>query len=148
MFWKYLEKYHDVGMLIVRLGFGLGMLYFHGWDKLAAGPERWNRLGGVMSRIGVDFGHTFFGFLAAFSESVGSLLIALGLFFQPMAALLFITMAMAAVSHIASGRGSPAHALKYASLYLAFLFIGPGKYSLDHLLSRVWQRRMSAKRQP
>lgn len=147
MFWKYLEKYPDVGLLIVRLGFGLGMFWFHGWDKLVAGPERWTRLGAVMSRIGIDFGHTFFGFMAAFSESVGSLCIALGLFFQPMAALLLFTMSMAAVSHIASGCGSPAHALKYASLYLAFLFIGPGKYSLDYLLSRLWSGMMSAGRQ-
>ncbi|MFC1547825.1 DoxX family protein [Candidatus Neomarinimicrobiota bacterium] len=139
MFWKYLEKYYDVGLLIVRIGFGLGMFYFHGWEKLIAGPERWARLGGVMSRIGIDFGHTFFGFMAAFSESVGSLMIALGLFFQPVAILLFITMVLAAVSHIASGRGSPAHALKYASLYLAVLFTGPGKYSLDYLLNRIKQ---------
>jgi hypothetical protein len=45
-------------------------------------------------------------------------------------------MVLAAVSHIASGHGSPAHALKYASLYLALLFIGPGRYSLDYLLGR------------
>jgi putative oxidoreductase len=148
MFWKYLEKYYDVGLLIVRIGFGLGMFYFHGWEKLLAGPARWARLGGVMSRIGIDFGHTFFGFMAAFSESVGGLMIAVGLFFQPIASLLCITMMMAAVSHIASGRGNPAHALKYASLYLALLFIGPGKYSLDHLLGRFNQSRTIKEKSP
>ncbi|MDA2938257.1 DoxX family protein [Acidobacteria bacterium AH-259-A15] len=135
MFWSVSEKYRDVGMLILRLGFGLGFFFYHGLGKLIGGPERWANSGDVMSRIGIDFGHTFFGFMAAFSESIGGLLIATGFFFRPMSALLCSTMVMASVSHYASGRGNPGHAVKNASLFLALIFTGPGKYSLDHWIA-------------
>jgi uncharacterized membrane protein YphA (DoxX/SURF4 family) len=40
------------------------------------------------------------------------------------------------VNHIASGVGTPAHAFKNMWMFLGFMMIGPGKYSLDALLSR------------
>lgn len=141
MFWHTLDKYRDEGLLILRLGFGIGFLYFHGWRKLTSGPETWANYGDVMEHIGIGFWHTFFGFMAAFSESIGGVLIALGLFFRPVAILLCFTMIMASVSHIASGRGSPAHPLKNATLFLSLLFIGPGKYSLDELIRRRRQSK-------
>ena len=131
MIWTALEKYHDVGLLIARLGFGLGFLYFHGWGKLTGGPERWAGVGEAMSMFGINFGHTFFGFLAAFSESIGGLMIAAGLFFRPICAMLCFTMIVAATRHIVTGQGSPAHAFKNAFFFAGFLLIGPGKYSLD-----------------
>lgn len=136
MFWKAWEKYYDEGLLVIRLTLGLGFIYYHGWSKLVQGPERWLRLGREMSNIGIDFGHTFFGFMAAFSESVGALCIALGLFFQPMLALLSFTMVTAGISHYASGRGNPGNALKFAGICLGLIFVGPGKYSLDALIQR------------
>lgn len=30
MFWNTMEKYRDAGLLVVRLGFGLGFLFYHG----------------------------------------------------------------------------------------------------------------------
>lgn len=134
MIWNTLEKYKDEGLLIVRLGFGLGFLYFHGWGKLIGGPEAWARYGQAMEQIGIHFGYTFFGFMAAFSESIGGLLIASGLFFPLATALLCFTMIVASVSHIASGQGNPGHAVKNAFLFLGLVFIGPGKYSLDNLI--------------
>lgn len=136
MFWKALEKYRDVGLLILRLGFGLGFVYFHGWGKLMGGPERWAQNGAAMSSLGIGFGHTFFGFMAAFSESIGGLLFAAGLFFRPVSALLCFTMLVATANHIVTDRGSPAHSLKNAMLFLGAIFIGPGKYSLDYLIER------------
>lgn len=136
MIWNTLEKYCDLGLLLIRLGFGLGFLYFHGWSKLVGGPERWTQLGGSMDNFGIGFGHTVFGFLAAFSESVGGLLIAVGLFFRPISAMLCFTMIVAATSHFASGQGSPAHAFKNAFLFLGLILVGPGAYSLDAWLAK------------
>ncbi len=129
------EKYRDIGLLIVRLGFGLGFLYFHGWSKLIGGPERWSRVGGAVSHLGIDFGHTFFGFLAAFSESAGGLLFAAGFLFRPAAILIGCTMIMAATQHIVTGNGTPAHAVKNAFVALGFTLVGPGKYSVDGWLA-------------
>ncbi len=122
-----LEKYRDIGLLIVRVGFGLGFIYFHGWAKLTGGPERWNRVGGAISNLGIDFGHTFFGFLAAFSESIGGLLFAAGFLFRPAAVLLACTMIVAATQHIVTGNGTPAHAVKNAFVSLGFILVGPGE---------------------
>lgn len=136
MIWKALEKYRDVGLLVVRLGFGLGFIYFHGWAKLTGGPELWAGVGGAMSNFGIGFGHTFFGFLAALAETLGALLFAAGLFFRPACAALCFTMFVATVNHIGTGVGSPAHAFKNMWVFLGLMMIGPGKYSLDELLSR------------
>ena len=102
MTWNNLSKYTDLGLLIFRLGFGLGFLFFHGYDKLMGGPEAWANLGGAMSMFGIGFGHTFFGFLAAFAESIGGIMIAAGLYYRPIMALLAGTMFVATLRHIIS----------------------------------------------
>ncbi|MFP4624206.1 MAG: DoxX family membrane protein, partial [Gemmatimonadota bacterium] len=72
------ERWMDLGLLLLRLGFGLGFIYFHGWGKLTGGPERWAEVGSAVEHLGIGFGHTSFGFLAAFAESIGGVLIAAG----------------------------------------------------------------------
>ena len=136
MIWNQLSKYTDIGLLIFRLGFGIGFLFFHGWGKISGGPEMWQGVGGAMSNYGITFGHTFFGFLAAFAEGVGGLLIALGLFYRPIMAMLAFTMLTAFVNHVVSGQGSPAHAFKNMFVAGGLLPLGPGKYSLDAILSK------------
>ncbi|MBO6573855.1 MAG: DoxX family protein [Rhodothermales bacterium] len=125
------DRYHDLGLLILRLGFGLAFIYYHGWSKLTGGPERWEGIGGAMEMFGIGFGHTAFGFLAAFAESIGALMIAAGLFFRPVAALLAFTMLVASARHWITGQGTPAHALKNMFVLVGLMGIGPGRYSVD-----------------
>ena len=66
---KAIYKHLDLGLLIARIGMGAGFIYYHGWAKLMGGPERWEGLGGAMARYGIEFWPTFWGFMAAFSES-------------------------------------------------------------------------------
>lgn len=136
MIWKTLKKYEDAGLLVMRLGVGIGFLYFHGWRKLAGGPEAWTRTGGAVEALGIDFGHTFFGFMAAFAEGIGGILVALGLFFRPACVLIMLTMIVATNMHIVTGQGGPAHAMKNAFFFFGLLFVGPGRFSLDAMLSR------------
>lgn len=138
MAWEKLEHYRDFGLLVLRLGVGLAYIFLHGWGKLMGGPERWERIGGAMSHFGIDFGHVFFGFMAALSETVGGGLIALGLFFRPACLFLFMTMVVATGSHLGRGDGwrGSAHPLKMAFVFFGFFFVGPGRYSLDELLRR------------
>ena len=121
----------DLGLLILRLGFGLGFLHYHGWDKIVGGPERWEALGGAMARYGITFWPTFWGFLAAFSESFGAVLIATGLFYRAACYLLAFTMLTASIGHFVTGNGTPAHALKNLFVAVGAGLIGPGRYSLD-----------------
>ena len=139
-----LQKYSDLGMLVLRLGFGIVFIVYHGWGKITGGPERWAGLGGSMSNFGIEFGHTFFGFMAAFAESFGVLCIILGLFFRPMSLILGFTMLVASVQHMVSGQGTPAHAMKNMFVLLGLAAVGPGKYSLDAMLSKSKEKESVA----
>lgn len=128
------ERWIDAGLLVLRLGFGLGLTYFHGWAKLTGGPERWTGVGGAVEHLGIGFGHTFFGFLAAFAEGIGGLLIAAGFLFRPAALLVAGAMFIAWTMHVVTGNGTPAHAFKNLWVALGLALIGPGRYSVDHWL--------------
>ena len=130
------ENWTDLGLLLIRLGFGLGFIYFHGWSKLVGGPERWASVGSAVENLGIGFGHTFFGFMAAFAEAIGGLLFAVGFLFRPAAILVVITMFVAWVMHVSTGQGNPAHAFKNLWVALGLAFIGPGRYSVDAWLAR------------
>ena len=130
------SRWTDIGLLVLRLVFGLGFTYFHGWAKLMGGPERWAGLGSSVETLGIGFGHTFFGFLAAFAEAIGGLLIAAGFLFRPAALLVAGTMFVAWLGHVNSGNGTPAHAFKNMWVALGLALIGPGAYSIDHWLAR------------
>ena len=128
-----LDRYRDIGLLVLRLGFGLGFLYFHGWSKLVEGPERWLGVGDAMEHVGIPFGYTFFGFLASFAESVGGILIAFGFLFRPAAVLLAGTMFVAWAMELQTGGG--AHTFKNLWVALGLALMGPGRYSVDAWMS-------------
>ena len=132
---KAVYKHLDLGLLIARIGMGAGFIYYHGWSKLMGGPERWEGLGEAAARFGLDFWPMFWGFMASFAESIGALLIVLGILFTPISILLAITMFVAWTGHIVSGNGTPGHSFKNMMVLLAFVFTGPGKYSIDAWLA-------------
>lgn len=130
MIYKQLDKYRDVGLLVLRIGIGIAFMV-HGWGKITGGPEGWAQLGGAMNNLGITFGHTFFGFVAALSEFGGGILLALGLFTRVACFFLLCTMIVAATMHISTGQGSPWHAIEAGILFFSLIFIGPGVYSVD-----------------
>ena len=126
-------SYHSYGLLLLRIIGGSMMVYNHGWGKITAGPEKWNRLGHALTDIiGFEFLSTFFGFMAAFSESVCALLIVIGLFTRPPLILIFFTMSVAIMNHIIDNE-MPELAIMYCLLSLVLMVSGPGKLSLDQM---------------
>jgi len=133
MIWKHLDKYRDLGLLFLRVAFGLYLALGHGWSKIVGGPEQWAGLGGVMDGIfGIGFLPTFWGFMAAVAEFLGGLLVAVGLLTRPAALLVAINMGVAATAHISGViDGGPETALLYGFVFLSLILVGPGKYGLD-----------------
>lgn len=130
--WLENEKLKDLGLLVARVGLGLAFVK-HGWPKITGGPEKWAKLGEAMSHLGVDFWPTFWGFMAAFAEFGGGILLALGLAFRPAAGMMAITMGVAAYMHHSSGDGFGgwSHAAEDGVMFVALLLIGPGRYALE-----------------
>jgi putative oxidoreductase len=140
MMWSALERYRDLGLLLLRLGFGLGFVWFHGWPKIEGGVERWRGTGSAMRSVGIDFAPEMWGLAASLAESVGGLLVALGLLFRPAALAIAAVMLVATINHIATGQGTPAHAFKNFWVMVGLFTVGPGRYSLDHWLATRRQR--------
>jgi putative oxidoreductase len=139
MFLSFLKKYQDGALLIARVGIGISYVIVHGWKKLIGGPQRWETLGNAMKNLGIEFFPALWGFMAAFTETVGGLLIVLGLFFRSAAALILITMFVAAIRHIVNDDplSKIAYPIEMAMLMILFLFIGAGRYSFDY---KFWRK--------
>lgn len=128
-----LGKYKDTGLLIVRVGLGLSFLLLHGYPKLVGGPEMWKAVGSAMSHVGIDVFPVAWGFMAGLTEALGGLFLLLGLFFRPASFFLAFTMLVAALNHLGAGDGmsGASHPLELMVVFVALIFIGPGKYSVD-----------------
>lgn len=122
----------DIGLLVARVGLG-AMFMVHGWPKITGGPGTWVKVGGAMKHFGVDFWPTAWGFLAAFAEFGGGLLLVLGVVARPAAATLVFTMIVAARLHFAKGDGlsGASHAIELGVAMLALFIAGPGKYAFE-----------------
>ncbi len=124
----------NVGILILRVGAGYFLFFNHGIDKLMDGPEKWEKIGALgMGAIGISFGHLFFGFLAAVSESILCLCVSFGFLTRISSFLVSMTMLVAGIFHIGRGE-SPESAFLYLSIYMAIFAVGAGSFSLDRKL--------------
>ena len=135
MLCKSLDRYRDIGLLLLRIGIGI-MFVLHGYPKITGGPEKWAMIGGAIGNLGIHFAPVFWGFMAAVSEFCGGLLLIVGFLSRPACVLLTITMIVATSMHIGKGDGFAqySHALESGILFLSLFLIGPGRYSVDEQL--------------
>lgn len=129
----------NVGLLVLRIGIG-AMFIWHGFPKLSGGPELWGKLGQAMGALGIGFAPAFWGFMAAFSECVGGVCLIIGLGFRVAAALLAITMFVAAAMHLNAGDGlkGAAHAVELCVVFISLIILGAGRYSLADKMPIKW----------
>jgi putative oxidoreductase len=123
----------DLGLLVLRVGIGIMEAWVHGWPKLVGGPDRWKKLGAAVELVGIHFAPTFWGFCAMAAEFGGGILLVLGLFTRPAAAMILFTMCIASGRHLTKGEGmnEASHAIELGVVMGSLLFLGPGRYSLD-----------------
>lgn len=127
---RFIPLQPDIATLVLRLAFGIFMLNLHGYGKWM----RWDE-------ISVDFAEPFglpsfwSAALTIFAEVICAGLIVLGLFTRLACIPLIICMAVAAFKiHAGDPWGDKEGSMTYMAAYLAILFLGPGKYSLDALI--------------
>jgi len=133
---NFLSRHSDAGILIMRIGIGIAFIFTHGWAKITGGPALWAKIGTAMSNLGLTFAPTFWGLMASLSEFGGGMLILLGLFTRPAASFMAFTMLVASIQHLS--RLDPwsrvIYPMEMFSVFVALIFIGAGKYSLDAIL--------------
>ncbi len=129
------RPYYDFNLLLARITTGGLMFYLHGWSKLLAGPNRWEKLGSTLTNImGLDFLSIPLGFMASFAESIAALAIIIGLSTRPASFLLTMTMLVAVFKKLPSGLKGAELPLLFFTLSLIIMLAGAGKYSFDHYL--------------
>ena len=116
----------DVGLLVLRLGVGLMMLFPHGYGKVVNFTTRMDNfpdplgIGSFMSLSG-----------AVFSEVICSILIMLGIKTRLFSTPALFTMAVAAFFvHASDPWKIKEKAVLYGLMYLVLIITGGGKYSV------------------
>ena len=117
----------DLGLLIIRIGFGGLMAFSHGYRKLQyfddIAPDFYDFLGLGMKTSLV---------LAIMAELLGAVFLVPGLFTRPALFLLIVTMAVAVFDvHGGDPISDSEHALLFLVAYIGLFFTGPGKLSID-----------------
>lgn len=126
----------DIAALLLRLSFGSMMMFGHGWGKLASFSTR-----AVTFSDPLGIGSLASLSLTVFAEFFCSLAVILGLATRATAVPLIIAMLVAAtIIHGGDPFARMEKALLYLTSFLVLFFAGPGRFSLDALISRRLQK--------
>lgn len=135
---KKLLSVNPVGIdtLSIIRGFTGVLILLHG--KMVFDSQIMNGMAESMSKdMGMPF-PSLMAYLAKGSEFFGGLFFALGLLTRFVSIPLVITMAVAAfIAHHGQITGDGEHAFLFLLIFVAFFFIGSGKWSIDYLLKKI-----------
>lgn len=122
----------DLGLLVLRLGFGWALIYGHGWGKLLRLLDGQTRFA---DPLGIGAPATLV--LAVLAEVVCAGAVILGITSRWATLPLIATFAVAFfVHHAADPFGDKELAYAYLVTFVGLMLTGPGRYSVDGLLRR------------
>lgn len=127
---NFLPRSADVGLLLLRLWFGISMVALHGWLKVANFPTMAEKFPDV---LGLGSGKVNLA-LAIVGELICAALVTLGLFTRLAALVCAITMFVAfwvAHGHRLTGQGNGELAFLYLGGFLTLFVAGGGRFSVD-----------------
>jgi len=132
---RYLDRLQPLALLVMRLSLA-SILIAHGYHKVFGGNLR--HFAHTVGGMGLP---SWLGYISAFIELLGGLLILAGFFTRCAAFAICIDLCVAIWKvHLHNGiMGSPDHPgyelpLAAATLAFALIFLGSGPISLDHVL--------------
>lgn len=126
--------------MILRLWLG-AMMMWHGQRKVFGDIDRFAE---SVAEMGFPLPRLF-ALAAAYSEFLGGFLILIGLFTRPALGFVLITMLVAAfIAHGPDPFSKKELALTFASMSMALLALGPGKWSIDAMLYNRSARKKRA----
>jgi putative oxidoreductase len=131
---RYLDRLQPLALLLMRLVLG-AIMVVHGSHKVFGGLHHFVQMVGGMGLP------AWLGYVSAFTEFLGGLLILAGFFTRPAAFAVCINLCVAIWKvHLHNGlTGSPDHPgfefpLAAAALAFALIFFGGGPIAIDHIL--------------
>lgn len=131
---RYLDRLQPLALLVMRLSLGI-IMSVHGYHKVFGGLQHFAHMIGGMGLP------SWLGYVSAFTELIGGLLIIVGFFTRPAAFAICINLAVAIWKvHLHNGLlGSSDHPgfefpLAAATLAFALIFFGAGPIAIDHVL--------------
>jgi putative oxidoreductase len=131
---RYLDRLQPLALLLMRLVLG-AIMVTHGSHKVFGGLHHFTQM---VAGMGLA---AWLGYVSAFTEFLGGLLLLVGFFTRPAAFAVCINLAVAIWKvHLHNGLvGSPDHPgfefpLAAAALAFALIFFGGGPIAIDHVL--------------
>ena len=128
---RFLENMQPFALLVLRAVLGLVMAAY-GWEKVNGGMAQFK---GYLVTIGIP---GWMGYVSAYAELVGGILLIVGLLTRFAAFAIFINMVVAVVKvtfkNGLTGPNGYEFGLTLAAMAFAIIFFGAGSISLDHVI--------------
>jgi putative oxidoreductase len=128
---KFLGKYRETGLLLLRASIGIIIILVCG-PVLLAGEHRWAQFGSAMRVFNFHAHLDWWGFLGALAGCIGGILMVIGFAFRLGLVLAFLIALVNAIAFQHDhGLRSSIVPIEFCVVLICLALLGPGKYSVD-----------------